>query len=159
MSVAGAGCPGVWTVKRLLWLLLSTAVLLAILNLPIGKWPSGTRAYEMAAVRNLHRINIAQIDYYLKYGRYALSLSELGPPANDAVASNTSADLIPDELSKGSRSGYLYNMSATPDGYTANANPQDCEVTATRAFYTDETNVIRNRFRCEPASVLDPEIN
>jgi hypothetical protein len=49
-------------------------------------------------------------------------------------------------------------MVGTPAGYTINADPQVFDVTGSRTFYTDHTNVIRQHSGNEPASAADEEI-
>ena len=143
----------------LIELLIVIAIILIIAAIAIPKLTTARMAaYEMAAIRALHTINTAQIQYFSTYGRYAQSLMELGPPAGNAANSPAASDLIPGDLSTGIKSGYVFTMVGTPGGYTVNADPQTYDVTGSRTFYTDHTNVIRNHFGNEAASENDPEI-
>ena len=113
-------------------------------------------AYEMAAIRALHTVNTAQIQYFSTYGRYAQTMVELGPPPGNASPTPTSSDLIPEALSTGIHSGYVFTMVGTPAGYSVNGDPQS-EQHGTRHFFTDHSSVIRQNFG-ESASENAPEI-
>jgi type IV pilus assembly protein PilA len=141
----------------LIELLIVIAIILIIAAIAIPKLTQARKAaYEMAAIRALHTVNTAQIQYFSTFGRYAQSLMELGPPPGNGTASPTSADLIPDGLAIGLQSGYVFTMVGTPAGYTVNGDPQ-AETTGTRHFYTDHAAVIRQNFG-QPASESDPAI-
>ena len=58
----------------------------------------------------------------------------------------------------GLKSGYVFTMVGTPSGYTINADPQVYEVTGSRSFYTDHSNLIRQHVGNESASANDSEI-
>jgi len=141
----------------LIELLIVIAIILIIASIAIPKLTQARKAaYEMAAIRSLHTVNTAQVQYFSTYGRYAASLAELGPPPGNAAPSPSAADLIPQNLSTGLHSGYVFTMVGTPAGYTVSADPQ-AETTGTRHFYTDHNNVIRQN-TSQPASETDPEI-
>ncbi len=106
-------------------------------------------ANEAAAVHALRAITTAEISYDTQYGLgYAPTLSALGPPPS-GTASATHADLIDEVLASGIRNGYSFvyvpivGGGATPDRFTANANPLSPGQTGDRYFYADQTNVIR----------------
>ena len=143
----------------LIELLIVIAIILIIAAIAIPKLTSARMAaYEMAAIRALHTINTAQIQYFSTYGRYAQSLMELGPMPGNATPSPAAADLLSGDLSSGIKSGFVFTMVGTPGGYTVNGDPQTFGVTGSRTFYTDHTNIIRNHFGNEPASENDREI-
>lgn len=143
----------------LIELLIVIAIILIIASVAI---PNLRRVrmmtYEMAAIRTMHTLNTAQIQYFSRYQRFASSLTELGPSTGGAQTSAESADLISDDLSTGIKSGYIFTMVGTPSGYTINADPQVFEVTGSRSFYTDHTNIIREHAGNEQATENDPEI-
>ena len=143
----------------LIELLIVIAIILVIAAVAIPNLIGARRAaQEMAAIRALNTIQTAQIQYFSTYGRYAQSLSELGPAAGSTSSSPTAAGLIPEDLATGIKSGYVFTMVGTPGGYTVNADPQTFEVTGSRTFYSDHTNIIRNHFGNEPAGENDPPI-
>ena len=143
----------------LIELLIVIAIILIIAAIAIPKLTSARMAaYEMAAIRALHTINTAQIQYFSTYGRYAQSLMELGPMPGNATPSPAAADLLSGDLSSGIKSGFVFTMVGTPGGYTVNGDPQTFGVTGSRTFYTDHTIIIRNHFGNEPASENDREI-
>lgn len=141
----------------LIELLIVIAIILIIASIAIPRLTQARKAaYEMGAIRSLHTLNTAQVQYYSTYGRYAQSMQELGPPPGSAAPTPAASDLIPDNLAAGLASGYVFTMVGTPSGYTINADPQS-ETTGTRHFYTDHSTVIRQNFE-QPASEVDQEI-
>ena len=143
----------------LIELLIVIAIILIIAAIAIPKLTRARMvAYEMAAIRSLHTVNTAQIQYFSTYSRYAQSLNELGPAPGRGAPSPAAADLIPESLAAGIHSGYVFTMVGTPAGYSINGDPQAYETTGSRSFFTDHTNVIRQHFGNEPASENDSEI-
>ena len=116
-----------------------------------------TRAQEMAAILNVRSINTAQVQYYTEYGRYAKSLSELGPPSNGKEGS-ASAGLIPADLAAGTKGGYTFSLRGSSTGYTMNANPVKYGSTGSRTFFSDESMVIRANSGPEPATAASGEV-
>ena len=140
-------------------LLIVIAIILIIAAVAIPKLTQARRtAFEMAAIRSLQTLNTAQVQYFSTYGRFAQTLMELGPPPGNATATPAASDLIGEDLSMGRKSGYVFTMVGTPSGYTVNADPQVFEITGSRSFYTDHSNLVRERFGNEPASANDSEI-
>lgn len=140
-------------------LLIVIAIIMIIAAIAIPKLTTARMtAYEMAAIRTLQTLNTGQVQYFSTYGRFASTLVELGPAPGGAASSISSADLISEDLARGLKSGYVFSMVGTPSGYTINADPQVYEVTGSRSFYTDHTNIIRQHSGNEPASKDDPEI-
>ncbi len=141
----------------LIELLIVIAIILIIAAIAVPKLVQARKAaYEMAAIRALHTINTGQIQYFSTYGRYAQTMVELGPPPGNSAQTPAAADLIPEGLSAGIHSGYVFTMVGTPSGYSVNGDPQS-EQHGTRHFYTDHSNSIRQNFE-ESASENDPEI-
>lgn len=118
---------------------------------------ANTRALEMAAILNVRSINTAQVQYYSEFGRYAKSLSELGP-ASDGKEGPASVGLIRADLAAGTKSGYTFTLRGSPTGYTVNANPVKYGSTGRRTFFSDESMVIRAHSGPEPATAASDEI-
>jgi type II secretory pathway pseudopilin PulG len=114
-------------------------------------------AEETAAIRAISVIHTGQTQYYSQFGRYATSLAELGPPAS-GNAGPSGADLVDRELGEGRKGGYTFTVAATPQGYTVSGIPKQFGTNGSRTFYSDQTQIIRNRFANEPATNQDPEI-
>ncbi len=143
----------------LIELLIVIAIILIIAAIAMPKLTSARMfAYEMAAIRTLHTISTAQTQYFSTYGRYATSLTELGPPTGGTASTAAASDLITSDLALGNKSGYLFTMVGSPQGYAVNANPQVFNTTGKRTFFTDQSTVIREHMGNEPATVNDPEI-
>ena len=112
---------------------------------------------ETAAIGDLRTIHQAETQYYSQFGRYAASLTELGPPASGA-AGTAAADLIPKGLAEGKNAGYVFVITATPTGYAVTATPEQFNTTGRRTFYSDASLVIHNNWGAEPATAASPEI-
>lgn len=136
-------------------------VIAIILIIVAAALPRLTRARmfaeETAAIRAVSVIHTAQTQYFSQFGRYAASLTELGPPAS-GTAGPTGADLLDRELSEGRKGGYLFTVQSNQQGYVVGAQPKQFGTNGSRTFYSDQTQMIRNRFSNEPATAQDPEI-
>lgn len=142
----------------LIELLIVIAIILILASIAIPRLGEARiAAYEVGAIRSLHTLNTAQVQYFSTYGRYAQSLPELGPPPTAGQQpTGQAADLIPGSLAGGLTSGYVFTMVGTPSGYTVNADPQSPQ-TGRRHFFTDHSNIIRQNFE-QSASETDPEL-
>ncbi len=136
-------------------------VIAIILIIVAAALPRLTRARmfaeETAAIRAVSVMHTAQTQYYSQFGRYAASLAELGPPASGAAGPN-GADLLDRELGEGRKGGYMFAIQGNPQGYIITAQPKQFGTNGSRTFYSDQTQIIRNRFSNEPATPQDPEI-
>ncbi|MBL8231441.1 MAG: pilin, type IV [Bryobacterales bacterium] len=132
--------------------MIAVAVILIMVSAAIpyfSKIPKQSR--ESAAIRTMQTIHTAQTQYYSQFGRYAASLMELGPPAAQQEGP-ASAGLIPEDLARGEKGGYLFRLDASPQGYTLVAVPAVPGNTGRRSFYSDQTSVIREQWGGEPAT-------
>jgi len=93
-------------------------------------------ARESAAQQEVHNLYTAQAQYLSQYGRYAVSLTELGPGAG-------AAGLIAEDLAAGNKSGYHYEIQATVQGYRLSATPLNYPVSGRVTFTCDQTGVLR----------------
>src|SRR5882757_1068035 len=92
----------------LIELLIVIAIILIIAAIAVPKMNRQMMAaHEMAAIRQIGTIHQAQTQYYSQFGKYATTLTELGPPASGAPTP-AAADLIPKNLAEGKNSGYLF---------------------------------------------------
>ena len=136
-------------------------VIAIILIIVAAALPRLTRARmfaeETAAIRAVSVIHTAQTQYYSQFGRYATTLSELGTPASGA-AGPAGADLLDRELGEGRKGGYLFTVQGNPQGYVVAGTPKQFGTNGSRTFYSDQTQIIRNRFSNEPATAQDSEI-
>ena len=112
---------------------------------------------ETAAIAAIRTIHTAQVQYYSQFGKYAASLTELGPPTSGA-AGPAAADMIGNDLSGGLKSGYKFTVTGNPGGYVINANPEAYGSSGSRTFYSDQTMVIRQNYGQEPATPNSPEM-
>jgi len=103
----------------------------------------------------IHEINVAEVQYYAKFNRYATSLTELGPPSNEPTSAS-SADLINGNLARGRSYGYIFALTGHQNGYVVTAVPEVLSGSDSRTFYSDDTTVIHEHPGPEPATAQDP---
>ncbi len=141
----------------LIELLIVIAIILIILAIAVPKLGSARmNANEMAVIRELQTINTMQVQYMSQFQRFAATLAELGPPTSGAPGPQA-ADLIPSALSSGDKDGYIFTMTATPSGYTVNANPKVFNTSGRRTFYTDQNGLIHQNWSAEAANASSAE--
>jgi len=143
----------------LIELMIVIAIILIIAAIAMPKLNSARRyAQEMAAIRTITTIHTAEAQYFSQFGRFAISLTELGPPTSGGPSA-TAADLIPGDLAQGEKGGYKFTLQPQQGGgYAINANPIAYNTTGTRTFFSDQSLVIRENYGQEPASVNSKEI-
>jgi type IV pilus assembly protein PilA len=141
----------------LIELLIVIAIILIILAIAVPKLGSAKmNANEMAVLREIQTITSMQTQYMSQFGKFATTLTELGPPTSGGPGPQA-ADLIPGSLATCDKDGYTFTMAATPQGYTLNANPKAFNSTGRRTFYTDQSMTIRQNWSADPANVSSPE--
>src|SRR6185437_5959494 len=142
----------------LIELLIVIAIILIILAIAVPKLGvARMQAQEMAAVAAIRTVQQMQTQYLSQFGRYATSLTELGPPAS-GNAGPSAADLISGDLASGLKQGFKFTLTATPMGYNISAIPVSFNSTGRRTFFSDQSGVIRENWSQEPASAASPEI-
>jgi len=142
----------------LIELLIVIAIILVIAAIAVPNAQKQLMASrEAAAIGHIKTIQQAQVQFYTQFGHYAASLAELGPPAS-GVAGLASADLIPRSLAEGKKSGYLFSIQYTADGYSISALPEIFGSSGRRTFYSDQTLVIRESWSAERANAASPAI-
>lgn len=144
-----------FTLIELLIVVAIVLILLAV-GLPnMGK--TRMHAQEMNAIRQINTIHTAQTQYFSQFGKFAENLAQLGP-AKDGQAGPAAADLIPGDLAEGEKTGYVFTVAGTKEGYAVNANPKTFNTTGRRTFFSDQTLIIRQNWSAEPANEKSPEI-
>lgn len=142
----------------LIELLIVIAIILIIATIALPKLNRARMyAMETAAIRHIQTIHTAQTQYFSQFGKYAPSLTELGPPTS-GQANAAASDLIPGDLASGEKGGYKFTLVGHPAGYTINANPTAYGSTGSRTFYSDQSLVIRENYGQEPATDKSKEV-
>jgi type IV pilus assembly protein PilA len=142
----------------LIELLIVIAIILIIIMIAVPKYQSAQRyAKETAALGAIRTIHTMQVQYFSQYGKYATSLTEMGPPSSGAPGP-AAADLIDGTLAAGEKGGYQFVVSANAGGYIINAQPTAFGVTGSRTFFSDQSMVVRENRGQEPATVNSPEL-
>jgi type IV pilus assembly protein PilA len=141
----------------LIELLIVIAIILIIITIAMPKLTNAKKfAQETAALRAIQTIHTAEVQYNSQYGRYAVSLAELGPPASGA-ASPAAADLIGNDLANGTKQGYKFTVTGNAGGYVVNANPVTYGTDGNKTFYSDQSMVIHENNGPEPATATSKE--
>src|SRR6185295_15671267 len=130
----------------LIELLIVIAIILIIITIAVPKY-NRTQMYmrETAAVAAIQTIHKVQVQYQSQFGRYANTLTELGPPVSGAPGP-ASADLIGNDLAQGEKQGYKFTVTGAPGGYVINANPVTYGSSGSKSLYSDQTMVIRENY-------------
>ena len=142
----------------LIELLIVVSIILILITIAVPKFTHAQMyTRETAAIQAIKAIHTAEVQYQSQYGRYAASLTELGPPASGAP--NTSAaDLIGNDLANGEKQGYKFTVAPVPGGYTVNGVPVAYGSSGSRSFYSDQTMVVRENDGPEPATAQSKEL-
>jgi len=114
-------------------------------------------APETAALKAIQTVNTAQVRYKSQFGRFATSLTELGPPTS-GTANASAADLISSDLASGEKQGYRFTLKPIPTGYTVTAIPIASRSPRPRTFFSDQSLIIRENYGPEPATVNSREV-
>lgn len=143
----------------LIELLIVIAIILIIATIALPKLNRARMyAQETAAISHIKTLHTAQTQYFSQFGKFAPTLTELGPPVSGSVNA-AAADLIPGDLALGTKGGYKFIMGKGPDGgYTINANPEVFNSTGSRTFFSDQSLVIRENYGQEPATATSPSV-
>ena len=142
----------------LIELLIVIAIILIIVTVAVPKLNNARKfAQETAAIKAVQTIHSSEAQYFSQYGKYAGSLTELGPPTS-GQAGPQAADIIHEDLALGVKQGYKFTLAATPLGYTVNATPVAFGSTGSRTFYSDQSMSIRQNAGQEPAGPSSPEL-
>ncbi|HYW42339.1 MAG TPA: prepilin-type N-terminal cleavage/methylation domain-containing protein [Bryobacteraceae bacterium] len=142
----------------LIELLIVIAIILIIITIAVPKY-NRTQMYvrETAAIKAIQTIHTVQVQYQSQFGRFATSLTELGPPPSGAPGPSA-ADLIGNDLAGGVKQGYKISVNAVPGGYQVNATPEVYGVSGSRSFFSDQTMVVRENYGPEPATASSKEM-
>jgi len=114
-------------------------------------------AHETATLGNMKAVHEAELRYNSEFGRFAQSLTELGPPASGAYGP-AAAGLLPKPLAEGKASGYIFTLAGTPTGYSVTAVPEAFGRSGSKSFFSDESLVTRVSSTAEPATLASAEI-
>ena len=152
---------GARRVPVFVWVLIGVAAffflciicLLALLAIPTLN-TSKKQANEFSAIRSVRTIEQAELMYSVTYPShgYACSLRTLGGDPSAEQPSAEAAQLLPDDLTLGIKSGYVYTVNSCTrvslsgtdrvTGYTITAVPQVAGKTGNRGFCSDESGAI-----------------
>jgi type IV pilus assembly protein PilA len=139
----------------LIELLIVIAIILIIITFALPKLTNARRyAQETAAIAAIRTIHTAEVQYYSQFGRYATSLTELGPPTS-GTANAGSADMIDATLASGMKQGYKFTVAGLQGGYTISAMPEPFGTAGTRTFFSDQSMTVHEHYGPEAATLQD----
>jgi len=142
----------------LIELLIVVSIILILITIAVPKFTHAQMyTRETAAIQAIKAIHTAEVQFQSQFGRYAASLTELGPPASGAPNASA-ADLIGNDLANGEKQGYKFTVAAMPGGYSVNAVPVAYGSSGSRSFYSDQTMTIRENDGPEPATPQSKEL-
>jgi type IV pilus assembly protein PilA len=129
----------------LIELLIVVAIILIIAAIAIPNLlRSRIAANEASAVSSLRTVNTACITFNSTYGVFPAAMTNLQSPAS-GNPSSTAADLLDQVLAGGTKAGYNFVLTpaAGAASYSVTAIPITYNQTGLRAFFTDQSGVIR----------------
>jgi len=142
----------------LIEMLIVIAIILIILTIAVPKYQTAQmHSRETAVLGAIKTLHTVQVQYYSQYGRYATSLTELGPPTSGAP-SPAAADLIDSTMASGEKSRYKFTVTANGGGYIISAVPINFGTDGSKTFYSDQSMVVRQNFGAEPATANSQEM-
>jgi type IV pilus assembly protein PilA len=142
----------------LIELLIAVAIIAIMAAIAVGPMSEQLKmARESSVIQEFQTIHTAEAQYFGQFGKFARSLASLGPPVG-AASGPEAARLIPENLASGKKSGYIFEVRPSDEGYAITAVPKKFGSTGRRSFYSDQTLVIRESWTTEPASVSSPSI-
>jgi type IV pilus assembly protein PilA len=148
----------------LIELLIVVAIILIIAAIAIPNLlRSRMAANEASAVGSIRTLNTSAVTYSSTYPAtgYPASLAVMGG-ANPCTALPATACLIDAVLAAGSKSGYTFTWTTdanTPSvGYSVGANPISIGTSGQRAFFSDQSGVIRYQVTGAVAKITDPPL-
>ena len=142
----------------LIELLIVISIILIIITIAVPKFQHAQMlTRETAAIQAIRAIHTAQVEYYSQYGKYAASLTELGPPASGAPSA-AAADVIGNDVAGGEKQGYKYTLTCTQGGYIINAVPVAYGTSGSRSFFSDQSMVVHYNDGAEPATAQSKEL-
>jgi len=100
---------------------------------------------ETAAMQAIRTLHTAQMQCFSQNNRFATTLRGLG------------GKWIGADLASGVKGGYKFRLDDSPTGYTIHAEPVKFGVNGKRAFYSDETMILRQHEGPEPATAESEE--
>lgn len=136
-------------------LLIVMSVILIIASLALPKLMNVLRtANETSAITSLRTLNSMEGQYMTAYPThgFACSLASLGGKPNSGLPTPEAAQLINEDLSSGSKSGYTFSITCGAkntinnqdqfNSYTITAVPNSLGHSGNRGYCTDESGVI-----------------
>lgn len=130
-------------------LLIAIAIISILVAMAMGPLHDALRsARESSALASIKAIHAAQAQYVTQTGRFAASLSDLGPPLK----------LLGADLAGGVKSGYKFTLAKSDSGYWVRAEPVDFGASGRRSYYADETLVTRESLTRDTAGPEHPPV-
>jgi len=128
-------------------ILVASGISVAVIVLP-KTLARACYSQEMSEVKTITTVHTAEAQYYLQYGNYAATLTQLGPDG---------ANLIDKDLARGEKAGFKFVLRGTPEGYALGAGPLAFNACGgSHTYFSDQSMTIHQRNGEEPATINDP---
>jgi len=143
----------------LIELLIVIAIILIIITMAVPQY-NKVQMYtrETAAIKAVQTVRDMQVQYQSQYGRFAKTLTEMGPSPGGGASSPASAGLIATDLSSGEKGGYKFAVTGDGNGYAVTATPITYGTSGSRSFYMDQNMIMKEHYGPEPATNNDKEL-
>jgi type IV pilus assembly protein PilA len=142
----------------LIELLIVISIILIIITIAVPKFQRAQMtARQTAAIQAIRAIHTAEVEYQSQYGKYAASLTELGPPASGAPSS-AAADLIGNDVSNGEKQGYKFTLTGSQGGYVITAVPVSYGTSGAVTYFSDQSMTVHYNEGPEPATAQSKEL-
>lgn len=128
-----------------LMLVVTIIAIIAAIAIP-GIQNARISANEASAISTVRTIVTVNVQYRIRFGRFAGSL-------NDLQAEN----YIDSSVANPTKAGYTFAYVGNPTAFTFNGNPTNPGQSGFRYFFVDDSGVIRFNLAA-PASAADPAL-
>jgi type IV pilus assembly protein PilA len=144
----------------LIELLIVVAIILVLIGISLPQINTmKMNSNETRAVAEVRTLNLAQTQYNSQFGRFANTLTELGPATGGGSEGQSAAGIISGDLAKGVSNGYNFTVTgANGAAYTIVAIPAAFKSTGRRTFYSDQSGVIRQNWGADPPTLQSEQI-
>ena len=150
------GAPARKKTSPVVWILigvgimLATMIAIAVLSVTVFMvTASRIPTNEAAAIQKIRAIQTAQVQHMSKFGKYASTLEELGPPGGAQRGAMASGPI---------ENGYRFLLLGAANGYSISANPTAYGITGRRSFFADRTLAIHQNLGPESATADSEEV-
>lgn len=144
----------------LIELLIVVAIILVLIGISLPQINQmKMNSNETRAIAEVRSVNLAETQYNSQFGRFANTLTELGPATGGGAEGPSAAGIISGDLAKGLSNGFNFTVTGTNGAsYIVVAVPVAYKSTGRRSFYSDQSGVIRQNWGADPPTPQSEQI-